>query len=289
MVSLERHTDVAMSTSLPPLVSLERHGDVWVLTLQAAAVSGKPGEFENKFTPALVAAVNGALDEVERDGEGSGSEAERGCALVVTGGCCKFFCNGHDVAWLEASAGLRGTGRGSEAALFIDSFYQLMARFMTFPVPTVAAIGGHAFAGGCLLAMAQDFRVMRADRGFLCMNEVDMALIVSAAEAGKSNVKPGVFDDADEKMTAVLLAKLPAPLVREMYLEGRRYSGKEAKAKGLVDHAAYGDVAVLSKAMEVAGKLAAKGVPHNRQTIRVIKTELVRPYLPLLTGHAANL
>ena len=37
---------------------------------------------------------------------------------------------------------------------------------------TIAAINGHAFAGGFLLAMALDYRLMSASKGFLCMNEI---------------------------------------------------------------------------------------------------------------------
>ena len=45
---------------------------------------------------------------------------------------------------------------------------------MKVPFPTIAAIGGHAFAGGALLAMACDWRVMGKSKGFICFNEVDL-------------------------------------------------------------------------------------------------------------------
>lgn len=49
-------------------------------------------------------------------------------------------------------------------------------RLLTFPLITVAAINGHCFAGGFLLALACDFRVMREEldgrRAWCCMNEV---------------------------------------------------------------------------------------------------------------------
>ena len=45
---------------------------------------------------------------------------------------------------------------------------------LIFPVPTIAALNGHAFAAGMMLALAHDYRVMRDDRGFLCLPEVDL-------------------------------------------------------------------------------------------------------------------
>jgi enoyl-CoA hydratase/carnithine racemase len=45
---------------------------------------------------------------------------------------------------------------------------------MTFPMPTMALINGHAFAGGLLFAFAHDFRMMRADYGFLCLSEINL-------------------------------------------------------------------------------------------------------------------
>jgi len=46
--------------------------------------------------------------------------------------------------------------------------HELFARLLTFGVPVVAALNGHAFGAGAMLALACDERTMRADRGWLC-------------------------------------------------------------------------------------------------------------------------
>lgn len=46
-------------------------------------------------------------------------------------------------------------------------------KLLSFPIPTIASVGGHGFAAGFGLAMAHDFRVMNGNRGYLCMNEIE--------------------------------------------------------------------------------------------------------------------
>eukprot|EP00756_Hemistasia_phaeocysticola_P055174 Hpha_TRINITY_DN31093_c0_g1::TRINITY_DN31093_c0_g1_i1::g.64078::m.64078 len=142
-------------------------------------------------------------------------------------------------------------------------------------------MSGHAVAGGLLLALATDKRVMRSDRGFCVMNEIDMAVI--AGPGAKTNVKPGMFPGADAKMVAVLRAKLPTHVCREVLLGGKRYSGQEAAQLGLVDESVAGEE-VLTRALAVARELAKRGVDHNRRTVRTLKSELVSSEVAVLLG-----
>jgi len=128
-----------------PLVSLSRVGDIHILRLTAG---------ENRFGLDMVRALNDALDQVEKT-VGQGNPG----ALVTTGEG-KFFSNGLDLDYVLAG----------HADFLPVHFEPLLKRFLTFPIPTVAALNGHAFAGGCLLAMAHDYRVMQTGKGFLCMN-----------------------------------------------------------------------------------------------------------------------
>ncbi len=57
---------------------------------------------------------------------------------------------------------------------FLDGVHDMYARVLELGVPNAAAIQGHAFAGGAMLAVAHDFKVMREDRGYWCLPEVDI-------------------------------------------------------------------------------------------------------------------
>ena len=230
-----------------PLVTLQRTSrGAFVLTMCAFP--------ENRFTRALIRDIDRALDAVEA--------SEGPAALVIASSIPKFFSNGHDVGAI--------TGDADEAASFVKKFYALLARIMSLGVITVAAVSGHAFAGGLLLALAADFRVMRADRGYACMNEIDM---VAASAVSGVQVKPGTIKNADAMMMAALRAKVPQPLLSRMMLTGKRYGGEEAARVGLVDSCAQRD-RVLPEAIDLAETLAAKGAPPNRGVVSTLKREM---------------
>src|SRR6185369_10462166 len=107
---------------------------------------------------------------------------------------------------------------------------RLMGRVLVLPVPTVAAMNGHAFAAGGMLALAHDFRVMRADRGFFCLPEVDIQLPLA----------PG--------MTALIKNRLSPQAFRDTILTGARIGGADAQARGIVDEAVPGSE-VLTRAI----------------------------------------
>src|SRR4029077_14416293 len=100
---------------------------------------------------------------------------------------------------------------------------RLLGRLVTFPVPTVAAVNGHAFGAGAVLAVAHDFLVMREDRGYWCLPEADLGLPLT----------PALF--------AVVAAKLPARGGQEAILTGRRYGGGARGGRGPVSHAGPGE------------------------------------------------
>jgi enoyl-CoA hydratase/carnithine racemase len=85
---------------------------------------------------------------------------------LVTVGLGKFYSNGLDLNWMAANK--------SQSAANLLEAHKIFARLLNLPVPTIAAINGHAYAAGMMLALSHDFRVMRDDRGFLCLPEVDL-------------------------------------------------------------------------------------------------------------------
>ncbi len=51
-----------------------------------------------------------------------------------------------------------------------------LAKFLRFPMITVAAINGHAYAGGLMFAFAHDYRIMNEDFGNLCLSEIKFGI-----------------------------------------------------------------------------------------------------------------
>jgi enoyl-CoA hydratase/carnithine racemase len=217
------------------MIDLQRHGSAFVLRMN---------DGENRFTPEFLAAFGRALDEVEKT---------EGTALVTVGEG-KFWSNG---LALDALAG-KGA---AEIGDYLRTVHRLFARVLAFPRATVAALNGHAFAGGLMLALAHDVRVMRADRGYACLPEVDLRLAL----------QPG--------MTALIAARLPKQTAHEAIVTGRRYGGADALAKGIADEIA-SEADVLPRAIARAEELAGKHGP----TIGALKRGLHAATLRVLEG-----
>jgi enoyl-CoA hydratase/carnithine racemase len=217
--------------------ALDRDGDVFVLDL---------GSDENRFNPGWVGAVADLLDEV------AGAPAPRALVTTATG---KFWSNGLDLEWMGQNA--------DEVGDFVARVHALFGRVLALPVPAVAAIQGHCFAAGAMLALAHDFRVMRADRGFFCLPEVDIHIPFTPA------------------MAALIQARLSKKTAHEAMTTGRRYGGEEAVAAGIADHAAAEDE-VVARAVEIAAALAGK----DGATLGAIKERMYPEALALLRDPA---
>lgn len=213
-----------MTESLAADPRLEKDGTVAVISLGAG---------ESRFNLDSIRAVDALLTEVE---------AGDFTALVTTAEG-KIWSNGFDTPWIAANREL--------APETIASGERLLARMLTFPVPTVAALQGHCFAAGMIYALAHDLRVMRTDRGFLCLPEVTFGAVFT----------PG--------MTDVLTARMSPPVAHRAMILGHRFGGAEALATGLVDDAVAEDE-VLPRAIALAGAYSG----HGRDAVVALKRQL---------------
>ncbi len=218
-------------------MTIERHGDVFVMTMD---------DDENRFNPTSIDAINAALDQVDE------AAAAGGPVALVTTGSGKFFSNGIDLEFMFAQDddGIRA---------FIKQMLNLWGRVMAAPVPTVAAVNGHAFAGGAMFTQAHDRVLMRSDRGYWCVNEVLLKLPLT----------PG--------MQAILQRRLPAQTFRKAILSAHRFGADEALAGGIVDEI-HGPDELVGRAIELARELAPTADP----ILGRLKADLYADVLPLL-------
>ncbi len=216
------------------MAALTHEGDVFTLDL---------GDGENRFNAESLDSIEAALDEVE---------AAAPCVLVTTARG-KIWSNGLDLEWMSE--------QGEAVVPFVGRVHELLARVLEIGVPTIAVLQGHTFAAGAMLALAHDQRVMRADRGFFCLPEVDIRIPFT----------PG--------MSALIAARLPVAAAHEAMTTGRRYGGADAAAAGIVDEA-LDESEVLPGALARARAVAGK----DPATLRAIKQRLYGPALEALRG-----
>jgi enoyl-CoA hydratase/carnithine racemase len=201
------------------------------------------GADENRFSPGFLDEMDAHLDEIVAGGAHG----------LVTTAASKFYTNGLDLDWLTAHV--------EQHQWYVGRVQALLARVLTLPIPTAAAVVGHAFGAGAMLALAHDFRVMRADRGFFCFPEVDINIPFT----------PG--------MAALIQAKLAPHAAIASMTTGRRFGGGDAASIGIVDATA-AEGAVTDAAVDMLRPLSGK----NQETLGVIKQTMFARAVDALTG-----
>jgi enoyl-CoA hydratase/carnithine racemase len=107
--------------------------------------------------------------------------------VITTSGIEKFYTNGLDLDHVRETP-----------HYFKDSLYKLYYRFLTYPMPTVALVNGHAFAGGLMLAMMQDYRIMNPHKGYVCLIGLELGY----------GLRPPMLSIFREKVSAATLRKM---------------------------------------------------------------------------------
>jgi len=195
------------------MIELEQRGPLTILHM----VRGKGNSLDISFLRALTE----ALSQIER----SDSRA------VVLTGQGTIFGAGVDLPALAA-------GGPQYVREFIPVMTHGFESLVKFPKPLVAAVNGHAIAGGAIIMMACDVKLLARGR----------------ARIGLTEVLVGVQFPA----WALEIARFttPAHHFQEMILTGRTWQPEDALARGMVDELVDAE-RLLERACEVAGELAA--------------------------------
>ncbi len=211
----------------------------WTLDEKVAVATLNDGE--NRFNPDFLESFMGVLDQIEKETNAN--------VLVVTSSHKKIFSNGIDLDWLLPHV---QKGDLETAKAFFYTMNRLFRRLLLYPMPTVCAISGHAFAGGAIMTCAFDFRFMRSDRGFFCFPEVDLGI----------PFLPG--------MIALIKKAIPQYKLEELQFTGKRATAEECEAYHIITKACHMDD-LMNETLEFA-----KGLNKRREIISEMKKRMYK-------------
>jgi len=211
-------------------IEIKMEGQVAVVTLN---------EGENRLNLDFLNKFIDALDHVEKQTDAN--------VLVVRGAHEKIFSNGIDLEWLMP---IMQKNDAATAKKFIETMMVLFRKITLYPMPTIVAMTGHAFAGGAIMCCYFDFRFMRSDRGFMCFPEVDLGI----------PFLPG--------MMAAMKKAIPRYKLDEMVLTGKRVAAQECEEHHIITKACHIDQ-LMDEVMNFA-KLQNK----RRAVVDLIKEEM---------------
>ncbi|CAH8307441.1 unnamed protein product [Eruca vesicaria subsp. sativa] len=202
------------------MCTLEKRGRLFILTLT--------GDGEHRLNPTLLNAIHSAITQIRSDPSSPHS-------ILITTSHGKFFSNGYDLALAETNPSLR--------PVMDAKLRSLVADLISLPMPTIAAVTGHASAAGFLLAMSHDYVLMRRDRGFLYMSELDIELVI-----------PAWF-------MAVIRMKIGSPAARrDVVLTAEKVTADRGVEMGIVDSSCGSAAETVEAAIKLGEELVRGGV-----------------------------
>jgi enoyl-CoA hydratase/carnithine racemase len=178
---------------------------------------------ENRHNPEFIRAILTAFDEIEGDPTVS--------SVIITSSDPKNWSQGIDLLWMTdamAKNDLQGIRD------FMYGLNRIFNRILLYPMPVIAAINGHAFGDGTIMACACDFRFMKADRGFFCFPEIDINI----------PFLPG--------MQAIVRKAIPYYKLEELAFSGKRTGAAELEAHHVILKACENEEALMREALAFA-------------------------------------
>ena len=174
-------------------------------------------------------------------------------SVVLSSTNDKFFAIGFDIPELIKLS-------KKEFKIFYQSYNQLCLDLYSFPKPTIAALTGHAIAGGCILALCCDYRFIAEGRKLMGLNEVKLGVPIPY---------PG---------DCILRQIVGSRHAQEITYVGDFYPSNELLQMGIVD-AVFPLEQVLNKSIEKAKLLGS--LPQGaferikRNQIEVVRTQII--------------
>ncbi|MEU4619472.1 crotonase/enoyl-CoA hydratase family protein [Actinoplanes sp. NPDC023801] len=210
---------------------VEQQGPILIVTMNRPRV-------RNALSAEMLAVMRDAWDRVDADPE------IRVAILTGAGGA---FCAGADLRAMTSDHPGDGFRNGGADLSRIDAL--LKGRRLTKPL--IAAVEGAAVAGGTEILQATDVRIAG-----------------ESARFGVSEARWGLFPLGGSAVR--LPRQLPYTVAAELLLTGRHITAAEALGMGLIGHVVP-DGQALTKAVEIAGVIAANGPLAVRAILRTIR------------------
>src|SRR5947209_13442969 len=184
----------------------------------------------NAISEPLMTELNAALTSVEED------DAVR--SVIITGAGDRIFCAGAD---------LGSAFSGGSVAAFIRFGNSVMRRIERFPKPVIAALNGHALGGGCEIAMACHFRLLKETAR---MGQTESNLGIIPGYGGTQRL-PRLIGRTKALEFLLLGTQIPAPeclalgLVNRLCKEGETLADAKALARELGKRAPLAMAAII--------------------------------------------